>query len=343
MANTERQEQTQRICLKDISVGKADGLREAQDENFTTLFYRGNDIYKELDENTCKFIISGRKGTGKTILAKYFEYEQNKKGNPTKLLTDRDVVLKQFIEFGTRDYDETQRKLFVEFTILTEIGKLIIENRKKLFRIAYFLHWHKINNYLKYIKAITCERISTGNFANDKFSKTYKKANTSAKSLNLNHIIGKINAKDDRYKEEIISKEYEKNPYYNVLDELKEKIKYVLNFISVNIIYDDIDEYDDIIDGNVCYINFIKDFIKVANQINSYLPVNKSKQHSRVIIILRSDLLKPLNNFSKNLNKIVSDCQIRINWIKKTHKDEIHPLMQLLATKIRNSNASPKG
>lgn len=58
------------ITLKDIYLGRADGSQEAEDKNFENLFYKGNKKYDLLNENHDKFIISGRKGTGKTILAK---------------------------------------------------------------------------------------------------------------------------------------------------------------------------------------------------------------------------------------------------------------------------------
>ena len=58
------------IRLKDISVGYADGLKEANDEKFETIFYTENNKYHQLATNQSIFIISGKKGTGKTILAK---------------------------------------------------------------------------------------------------------------------------------------------------------------------------------------------------------------------------------------------------------------------------------
>ena len=52
------------IGLKDIFIGKANGLEEAENEKFEDLFYTGNLKYQQLVENKDKFIISGRKGTG---------------------------------------------------------------------------------------------------------------------------------------------------------------------------------------------------------------------------------------------------------------------------------------
>lgn len=37
------------IKLSEIFVGKADGLKEAQEKNFENLFYKDNDIYEELE------------------------------------------------------------------------------------------------------------------------------------------------------------------------------------------------------------------------------------------------------------------------------------------------------
>lgn len=67
------------ITLKDIYLGRADGSQEAEEYNFENFFYRGNNKYDLLNDDSSKFIISGRKGTGKTILAKYFEKEKIKK------------------------------------------------------------------------------------------------------------------------------------------------------------------------------------------------------------------------------------------------------------------------
>lgn len=54
--------------------------------------------------------------------------------------------------------------------------------------------------------------------------------------------------------------------------------------------------------------------------------------------MIRSDIIKILNNYSTNLNKIVSDSEIRLNWIKKTQGTEMHPLLDMICTKIMNSN-----
>lgn len=325
------------IKLREIFVGKADGLKEAQEKNFEQLFYKGNDIYKELLEKKSKFIISGKKGTGKTILAKYFEHEQNEIGNPTKLLTDRDVILRQFIETGKIDFEDSERELFIEFAILSELGKIILNNTKKIYLSSTPFAWYKIHRSMKYIDLVIKKRTPKENYYTNSFTAKFKQADKLGTINDLNNISTKSSFSAETTKEKETNHTYIKNPYYNILSELKENITFLLKYITVNLIFDDLDEYDDIITGNQKYIDFFNDFIKVTNRINSDIYHN-NKKCSRVIIIIRSDMLQPLNNSSKNLNKIIADGQIKLNWIKKVPKGKIHPLMELVVTKIRNSN-----
>lgn len=300
------------------------------------MFYTGNNTYKELVEDKTKFIISGKKGTGKTILAKYFELEQNKNKIPTRLLTDRDVVLKQFIETGKIDLDNSQRELFIEYTILTEVGKLIIENKKQAFSSCNIFKWCRLMQKINYIQKIVNERTPVDNFYSPSYDLNEKLSDK---------IFGEASIKKDTsvssgleiIAEQETRKTFIKNPFYNILEKLKECVKFILQYMSVNLIFDDLDEYDDIITGNEKYIGFFNDFIKVTNRINSDIYCSETKC-SRVIIIIRSDMLQPLNNASKNLNKIIADGQIKLNWIKKVSKGRTHPLMELIITKIKNSN-----
>lgn len=102
------------IKLKNIYFGRADGSQEAEDENFENLFYKGNKKYDLLNKNIDKFIISGRKGTGKTILAKYFEKEKNKENILTKILNKRELILKIYLEKGKYELERQEAELFMQ-------------------------------------------------------------------------------------------------------------------------------------------------------------------------------------------------------------------------------------
>lgn len=329
------------IKLKDIYFGRADGLQESEEENFESLFYKGNQKYNLLCENQTKFIISGKKGTGKTILAKYFEKEQNKVGVPTKTLTKREFVLRTLIEKGELNIKNYEYHLFTEYVILIEIGKIILKNKKKLFAIKNLLHYKKIIGKLKYLNKIVKERVSIENF-----EKTDYRTQSGIKQSTS--LTGKI--KNKRSESSIGNKmtvstestdQYRKSPYYNLLDELKDETFFLMQFLSVNVIFDDLDELDEKVDENNSLIYCLISFIESASNLNVELKRNNIK-NSRIIILIRTDIIKILNNYSSNLNKIVADSEIKLNWIKKTSNTEIHPLFDMILTKIQNSNEALK-
>lgn len=328
------------IELKDIYVGKADGLKEAQDDNFENYFYKGNNKYQELDSDSRKFIISGKKGTGKTILAKYFELEENKKGHPTKFLTERDAKLRQFMELGKLIENSDEIDLFVEYSIYCELGRVVLNNKKAII-LKSGIHINRVTKYIKYLDKIINNRTSIENYFKDKYSKNTIKSEQTEMSANKKMDDDSIMGSAKYSKSSAIEASYVKNPYYNILDEIRKAVQYLLRFICINLIYDDLDEYDEIIVGNEKFIAFFNSFIKVANRVNSDIYIN-NHEYSRIILLIRSDMLTPLNNHSKNLAKIIADGQIKLNWMKKeyktSNKNDIHPLIEMVLIKIKNSN-----
>lgn len=325
------------IYLKDIFLGKADGLRESEESNFEELFYKGNDKYDLLANNKSKFIVSGKKGTGKTILAKYFEKENAKLGIPTKTLTKREFVLRSFIEKGKFDLSEYDYGLFIEYSILIQIAKSILENKKKLIKHQNIFKLREIWKRIKFLKKIVVERVSAENFSISNYrtedDNGFEKEYGSGFKTDFITGSGRKNTKCNRKKET----EYVRNPYYNILDNLKESVKYILRFLPVVIVFDDLDEFDDKIDDNEQLIKFLIEFIEIAYKLNVEFK-NTGEEDSRIILLIRSDIIKILNSYSTNLNKIISDSEIRLNWIKKIQGTEIHPLLDMICTKIMNSN-----
>lgn len=325
------------IKLKDIYLGRADGLQESEDTNFENLFYKGNDKYNLLIDNKNKFIISGKKGTGKTILAKYFEKENERVGIPTKTLTKREFVLRSLIEKGKFDLREYDYGLFIEYIILIEIAKIILENKWKLLHIKNIFRTFKIWSNIRYLKKVVVERVSVENFSIERYK--VENGNSFEREYNagLDYKGTKSNQKDNVKCNQREEKEYIKNPYYNLLDNLKKSVVFILQILPVNVIFDDLDEFDDKIENNEQLIKFLIEFIETAYKLNVDFK-KKSKKESRVILLVRSDVIKILNSYSTNLNKIISDSEIRLNWIKKVQITQIHPLLDMICTKIMNSN-----
>ena len=60
------------VPVSSFKLGEVDGKIEARDPDFEQLFYLGDGYYDELEEQN-KYIIIGRKGTGKSVLINYYK------------------------------------------------------------------------------------------------------------------------------------------------------------------------------------------------------------------------------------------------------------------------------
>ena len=71
---------------------------------------------------------------------------------------------------------------------------------------------------------------------------------------------------------------------------------------------------------------------------SEFLKSKNKKGRSRIIILLRSDIINFLNNNSSNLNKIIADAQIKLNWRENSDEKKTSPLIDMIITKIKNSS-----
>lgn len=321
------------VSLKDIYFGRADGSQEAEEERFEDLFYKGNNKYDLLCDDINKFIISGKKGTGKTILAKYFEKEKNKDKIPTKILNKRELVLNIYLEKGQYELDREETELFIEYTLLCEISKVMLEHKRKFVHIKNVFKCGRIVQHLNKLKKLVVDRFPEDNYGIQSFEtsdaiEAEVKCGLGSETSNFSSGM-KANAS--------VGKIFNKNSYFHIINGIKGSLLYLLKALPINLIFDDLDELDEKIDGNESLVKFLIDFIEVANSLNNDFRKNRIED-SRIIILMRSDIIKVLNENSSNLNKIIADSEIRLNWIKKVRGSKMHPLMELIVTKIKKSN-----
>ena len=128
------------VLLKDIFFGEAEGKDEAAEarerDNFESIFYSGFHWYEEMLEAK-KFLIVGRKGTGKTLLAEYYKHEQSKEGNLVDIVDDSNFTLKKLERINYRDITEQEMIIFWEYFFLYELCERMLDNlswfKKKFF------------------------------------------------------------------------------------------------------------------------------------------------------------------------------------------------------------------
>ncbi|WP_031546397.1 P-loop ATPase, Sll1717 family [Salinicoccus luteus] len=320
------------IKLKDLFVGDIDGEVESTREDFEQLFYTKNSKFNHII-NSDRFIISGRKGTGKTILSQYIFKQMNKrKGVVCKIFTRHDFKLQQLIDLQHRSLQRDEINHFWKWLFLIQLGKSILE-------IDRINKWIPFTSEYK-LKQFYSEKYPENLFRLNEYdtSKTQNTTLKGQKKLMRDTIGASI---EDTHQ---TNKSFIKTEYYELISLLE---KMVLNCMKKNkdsvLIYDDLDELEDRIGEDSSYYKVLISMLETIKTIN--LEIKKTgRQNSKIIVVLRSDIIDDLHKYSSNSNKLTTGSKTDLYWISKNYnKPEEHPLMEMLLIKIKNSVPAYKG
>lgn len=326
------------VYLKDLFLGSADGDDESSKDNFKDLFYTGNNKYNEIAYNSSKFIISGQKGTGKTILGRYLEEKYTEKGIECKIFNKNNITLTKLIEKRNDVLSNDESVAFFKWMIYLEIYKILRNiNINVRFRFSR-----------EYVKDLKNRKIYKSNI--NKLTEIYEKRFPKGNFEFIDYITGYeeeiegelaadtvIKSKARASKKRNITKTNIKKEFYKVLEEFENLILSCLEQKSVVFILDDLDELEVKIDNNITPLTSIKKLIDAFKDINRR--INRKKlSPSKCIMLIRSDILKELNKTSTNLNKILADNTVELYWINKEEEEpEKHILMEMILNKIKHS------
>lgn len=320
------------IKLSDIILGYVDGKNEAQKDWFTDLFYTDNNMVEKVSNDPAVFIISGRKGTGKTILAKYIEKKYKENGVVTKVIDKEELFLHYILEKTSDQLNQAELSAFLRYCILIAIAQQIVENEKNA------INELRVTNGIFSIFASLRSIKRLKRFYNDVYPKGAFKSysgeqeveSTKSGDIGKDSII--FSHKNRRSRKNLL----DRKKYFELLQELEHLIFEVAKYLDFFVFFDDLDELES--------RRFLSDstehiFITLLNTVQSLNMKLQEQGHkkSKVIVLLRSDILEDLNTRSSNLNKMIVDGCVNLNWIKPSVHDENHPLMDLLLTKMQKS------
>lgn len=312
------------LQLKSLNFGNVAGENESQDIDFLDLFYTGNNKYNELLTRN-KFIVSGRKGTGKTILAKYFQEKTKEKYQCSDYIKFDDINNLKIIEnLKHNNYD----LYFYNFFIYINITKTLINNKQTF--LQFFKHNHNLFSYLKYKKGIkVLEKFYTDRYICENFEPISRQETITSNdllSINSEYQILKCNVNAQDAQEQLIT--YQKSEYFEVAENFKVQIYNILKYSSILLIFDDFDEinmeYDEL-------LHSIHLFIEACKNINH--DFNKISNDSKCVLLIRDDVLYEINKKSSNMNKTINDCVVYLNWMNNNY----FQLKEMILTKIQNS------
>lgn len=296
-----------KYSLRDVFLGINDGKKEALLRNdFEKYFYDHQNIIEQALSKE-KFLILGKKGSGKTILAEYINKTAKTKADWfTEIRSYKECKFHELIQLKSTDVSPNEYISMWEWVFLLDLARNCLkdnginanESRTKLEKF-YKENYYSIEIDSKKLVEIT----------------------------KTNSIKGEILKQSAQHSKE---RTFVQGSYLNYLENLREVVYELLaSSNSKYLIF--YDELDDRFQAERNYKDCIVSLIKAADKVNTVL----LERHidAKMVILLRTDIFSILND--PDLNKIRIVSSLHIDWGNSTHNDS--PLFTLMLSKIKKS------
>lgn len=325
------------VYLKDLYFGCADGDTESNKKDFLDLFYKGNNKYDEIVDESLKFIIHGQKGTGKTILGRYIEKTFNIKGIKCKILNKDDIILTKMIEKNKELVDNEEIVPLFKWIVYYKMYQILDKEKSchiVKFNIKALKNIITYKKSLKELRDIFNKRYPCGNYEFQDYDTLVESIDDIEAELAVG-IVSKAGGKSEKKYSE--NKKYIKKEFYKVLEQVEECIINCLKVVNITLILDDLDEMDINFKAEDGSINVLNKLIDTFKNINIEFS-KRDLKNSKCIILIRSDIIQELNKRSSNLNKILLDNSVELYWIEKENTyPERQMLMEMVLNKIKTT------
>lgn len=322
---------SQSVQLGDITLGCADGENEAKEDWFMDLFYDGNGKVEEIQNNRSKFIISGRKGTGKTILAKYIERQCQKEKILTAVFNKESFSMQYIIEKGTECVSDIELSHFLKYSILIQIAGLLIKEKKKIVKLQKS---KQVSLFSMIIKTVEClisvrrlNRFYYGIYPNGVYKTVALEQEVYAEGEKS---VIRYSSKLKHYRKSKYIKQ--KKNYAELESQLNYMVIKMLKFCDIYVFFDDLDELGEKIYTKAETNKIFIGLLEAAHSINNQF-FDSGNTKSKCIVMLRTDIIDNLHSDSSNSGKMITDCQVKLNWLMQASGNS--PLLEMVLTKIR--------
>ena len=276
------------------------GATEAEGENkngIQNFHYYFDDYLNVLPQlKNEKFIFTGRKGAGKSAIAKYIkDTSDNEENSYSDLIRLKDIEIEKLIQIEELEGFEHKELVVFEWLILVKIIKLILLNGCGKFTNEY----EKLEKFIERNSGVVCI---------DKYQivDINEKGGFEVKFEVLQHAFPQFS----RY----FDTKTKKAPFYKLINPLKEVVSKILTYQNNEgkefwLLFDDLDI--NFKENNKESINKITELIRVAKIYNTETFKGTG---AKILIFLRDDIKDIIEKHHTDTAKIFTSYEAELDW-----------------------------
>lgn len=284
-----------------IGVAEAEGEANNSKITLSEVFEDFLDVIDQI--NNEKFIVLGRKGSGKSAIGEHICNIASSDANIfAKFIRRTEIDIEQIVQIGINEGERIEQEMLFKWVILTQILSLIVQNQnlcnvKDMSNLKKFLDKNRgfVNIEKHEIKEIIHER---GINVNLEYFKRFYTA---------------------LFNKKVAIKE-EKAAFFKLIPYLEETISKILIKDSENsyiLIFDDLDigYYKSETD-----ILTLSELLRIAKYYNNEF-FGRNQLNSKIVVLLRNDIAKHLC-YNADTAKIFASYAIELNWYEEMYRTQ---------------------
>lgn len=280
------------------------GATEAEAESCSNSQMKLDDVFSDFlnilpELQHEKFIITGRKGSGKTAIAEYINMiSKNEYNYFCDFVKKNDVNIEQIVQIGENEGLSISKDLLFEWIILVKLVNLILKNEALYTKPG-------VNDLKTFLK-------KNSGFVDIKSNQIKEVIQQKGFNVNINFFKRWLTASfGNRY-----DIKGDKAPFYKLIPHLKSTVQTLISSTEnadnkYIIIFDDLD-----IGFNatkIDHIDTILNLLRIAKEYNNDL-FGKNNIDAKIIILLRDDISRILLKHDADSAKLFSSYEIPLLW-----------------------------
>ncbi len=289
-------ESSNKVTTKGFYFGttEAEGENKKGVQNFQYYFDDYLNVLPQLKNE--KFIFTGRKGAGKSAIAKYIKDTSDSEENSySDLIRLKDIEIEKLIQIEALDNFDHKELVVFEWLILVKLIKLILLNDSG----KYTAEYEKLEKFIERNSGVVCI---------DKYQVVdiNEKKNFEVKFEVLQHAFPSFSKYFD--------KKTNKAPFYKLINPLKEVVSKILKYQNNDgkefwLLFDDLDI--NFKENNKDSINKITELIRIAKIYNTE---SFKGTGAKILVFLRDDIKDIIEKNHTDTAKIFSSYEAELNW-----------------------------